>query len=156
LAARERLNQEVRPDELLVGGAPIARRVRGSQALDASVLLAGREGFFGVDRQRFATTVDAVRRELRAGRFLYRTSDSPGQEGAFLACSFWLVDALARIGHLEEAAEVMEVACGAGNELGLLSEEVDPESGDLLGNFPQALSHLALTNAAGTLQAATS
>ena len=124
----------------------------GGDALDASVLLAGREGFFGDEDVRLATTVDAVRRELAVGPFVYRATDLRDREGAFVACSFWLVDALARLGREDEAAEVMGGICGAANELGLLSEEVDPGAGELLGNFPQALSHLALANAAVTLE----
>jgi len=106
-----------------------------------------------VAHERFARTVDAVAERLDAGEcLLYRTTRERDREGAFVACSFWLVDALARLGRVDEAAERFERLLGHGNDLGLFSEEVDPDSGELLGNFPQGLSHLALVNAAGAIQ----
>jgi GH15 family glucan-1,4-alpha-glucosidase len=123
----------------------------GTDKLDASVLLAAFAGFFSADDRRFVETVQAVERELGAGPFLYRYSGMREQEGAFLACSFWMVNALAYLGRLDEAAERMDALCDASNDVGLLSEEVDPATGALLGNFPQALSHLALANAAVAL-----
>jgi GH15 family glucan-1,4-alpha-glucosidase len=96
--------------------------------------------------------VDTVRERLAAGPgLIYRTSEHVGQEGAFVACSFWVVEALARLGRVDEACETMEQVLPYANDLGLFSEQIDPESGELLGNFPQGLSHLALVNAAGAI-----
>jgi len=121
----------------------------GADTLDAGVLRGGRMGWMAVSPVRFASTVDAVRERLDAGGgLLYRASREIGREGAFLACSFWLADALARTGRADEAAELFEQLLGYANDVGLLSEQVDPSSGELLGNFPQGLSHLALINAA--------
>ena len=123
----------------------------GADSLDAGVLRAMRMGY--PEHERLGRTVDTIRERLSAGPgLLYRTTEHVGQEGAFVACSFWLVEALARLGRVEEACETMEQILAYGNDLGLFSEEIDPESGELLGNFPQGLSHLALVNAAGAIQ----
>lgn len=121
----------------------------GGDELDASVLLAVRMGFLPPDHPRLRSTVQAIRSELSAGGpLLYRYSGQQGEEGAFLACSFWLVEALARMGELDEARATMEALLAVSNDVGLYSEEIDPASGELLGNFPQGLTHLALVNAA--------
>jgi GH15 family glucan-1,4-alpha-glucosidase len=120
-------------------------------SLDAGVLRAARMGY--PERERIRSTVDAIRERLGAGPgLLYRTTEHVGQEGAFVACSFWLVEALARLGRVDEACEEMEQILPYANDLGLFSEEIDPDTGELLGNFPQGLSHLALINAAGAVQ----
>lgn len=121
----------------------------GSDQLDAAVLLAGRTGFHEGSREKFRATVDAIRTELSAGGpLLFRYSSMRGKEGAFAACSFWLVEALAYTDRREEASQLFGEMLAHTNDVGLLSEEIDPSNGNLLGNFPQGLSHLALIGAA--------
>ncbi|MFI6073987.1 glycoside hydrolase family 15 protein [Actinoplanes sp. NPDC051343] len=121
----------------------------GSDDLDAATLLAGQIGFDRGDR--LAGTVAAIRRELADGALVYRYTGMRKAEGAFLACSFWLVSALAALGRHDEATNQMTAAVGLATGLGLLTEEMDPATGEFLGNLPQALSHLALVNAAFAL-----
>lgn len=121
----------------------------GTEDLDAAVLLAARTGF---DRgERLASSIEALVGELGRGPLLYRYSGVEREEGAFVACSFWLVEALAHTGQLERATSLMDEMVARTSDVGLLSEMIDPETGQFLGNIPQALSHLALINAAFTL-----
>jgi len=121
----------------------------GSEELDAAVLLAGRTGF---ERgSRLVASIEAVRGELGRGALVYRYSGMPSEEGAFVACTFWMVDALTRTGQLDRAHQLMDQAVGLASDLGLFSEQIDPETGMFLGNLPQGLSHLALINAATAL-----
>ena len=115
-------------------------------------------GYESPDPGRLSATVNTLRRELGHGALLSRYSGEDGlrgAEGAFLCCSFWLADALARIGRLDEAIELMEQLFALANDVGLYAEELDPETGDLLGNIPQGLVHLALINAAVSITEAT-
>jgi GH15 family glucan-1,4-alpha-glucosidase len=126
----------------------------GGDELDAGVLRAVPWGWFRPCPERLAGTVDAVRGELGAGPLLWRCSPLRGEEGAFVACSFWLVVALAELGRVDEAADLLDELVAHANDVGLYAEELDPGTGAMLGNFPQALSHLALVNAADRLREA--
>jgi GH15 family glucan-1,4-alpha-glucosidase len=118
----------------------------GTDQLDASVLLCART-HFDVG-ERLVGTIDAVSRELKDGPLVYRYTGARDSEGAFIACTFWLVEALAASGQLGPATQLMEEAVGLTNDVGLLAEQMDPANRAFLGNAPQALSHLALINAA--------
>ncbi len=132
-----------------------------SPALDASVLMIPIVGFLPADDPRMIGTVRAIERHLLRDGFVlrYQTEESgaidglPAGEGAFLACSFWLADAYALMGREDDARALFERLLDLRNDVGLLAEEYDPRSGRLLGNFPQALSHLALVNTAYNLTA---
>lgn len=116
--------------------------------LDCAVLLAARTGFLDGTDPRLASTVEAIRAELGAGGpLLYRYSGMSKQEGAFLACSAWLVEALVHVGRRDEALALFEELLGHAGDTGLLTEEIDPDTGQLLGNLPQALTHLAVIGA---------
>lgn len=127
----------------------------GSSALDAAVLVMASVGFLPGDDPRLVSTVDAVSARLRHGCLVDRYESDSGidgldaGEGSFLACSFWLVTALALAGRVDEATELFEELLTLRNDVGLLSEEHDGTR--MLGNFPQAFSHLALVDAAATL-----
>ncbi|MFI6546069.1 glycoside hydrolase family 15 protein [Streptomyces prunicolor] len=128
----------------------------GSQELDAALLLIPRFGFLPPDDPRVVGTVDAVREALGHDGFVRRYDTAadtpvdglPGDEGAFLACSFWLVDALHLTGRTKEAKVLFERLVGLANDVGLLAEEYDPVAGRQLGNFPQAFSHIGLVSSA--------
>jgi len=120
-------------------------------APDAALLLGVIARYDEPNSSRLRGTVDAIRQELGAGPLVHRylgDDGLPGEEGAFLACSFWLAEANARQGRTGEAGELMDELVGLANDVGLYAEQIEPESGDFLGNFPQGLSHLALINAA--------
>jgi GH15 family glucan-1,4-alpha-glucosidase len=130
----------------------------GSKALDASLLMLPLVGFLPPDDPRVMGTVDAIQRELLFdGCFVQRyVTDSgvdglPPGEGAFLPCSFWFADNLALMGRLDEARALFERLVALCNDVGLISEEYDPNLGRLLGNFPQAMTHVALINTACNL-----
>lgn len=125
--------------------------IYGEKRPDATLLLLSSHGFLPDDDPRLVATVAWVQRELGAGKYLYRYHGEDGvggPEGAFILCGFWLAEALALQSRLDEARDVFNAHAEASNHLGLLAEEIDPRNGMLLGNFPQAFSHLGLINAA--------
>ncbi|MET3206006.1 MULTISPECIES: glycoside hydrolase family 15 protein [unclassified Arthrobacter] len=130
----------------------------GSEDLDASVLMLSIVGFVPADDPRMLATIDAIEERLTDSRGLvyrYQGDDGlAGEEGTFLLCTFWLAHALALAGQPRRARAVFERAAGFATELGLLAEEVAPDSNELLGNFPQAFSHIGLVNAAWAIRTA--
>lgn len=133
-------------------------RAYGSDQLDASLLLMPAVGFLPGSDARVKGTVEAIERELMTDGFVLRYDTSkvedglPPGEGAFLACSFWMVSALKAVGRKRDAVALFEKLLALRNDMGLLSEEYDPEQKRLIGNFPQAFSHIALVNAAFDLE----
>jgi GH15 family glucan-1,4-alpha-glucosidase len=131
----------------------------GSTELDASLLLIPLTGFLPSSDPRVLATIEAIRRELTVDGLVmrYRTHETidglPPGEGVFLACSFWLADALCMQGRWDEAEELFKRVAGLVNDVGLLAEEYDPAAKRFLGNFPQAFSHVALINTAMNLSA---
>lgn len=126
----------------------------GSTALDAANLMMAIVGFLPATDPRMIATIDAIEERLTDDRGLvhrYRTEDGvdglAGEEGGFLLCTFWLAQALALADQVDRARAIFERAAAFANDLGLLAEEVNADTGELLGNFPQALSHIGLVNA---------
>jgi GH15 family glucan-1,4-alpha-glucosidase len=151
--------EEIRADILEHGVSErgVLRQHYDTDSLDASVLLAAIFGFVPADDERLRATVDAVADELTENGFVlrYRTDETDdglsGKEGTFLICSFWLVSALAIVGELQEARDLMERLLRIASPLGLYAEEFDVDTARHLGNFPQAFSHLALVEAAARI-----
>jgi GH15 family glucan-1,4-alpha-glucosidase len=133
----------------------------GTDALDASTLMVSIVGLLPARDPRVLATIEAIEERLTDGRGLvyrYRTEGGvdglAGEEGSFLLCTFWLAQALAMADRVERAREVFDSAVSYINDVGLLAEEVDPGTGELLGNFPQAFSHIGLVNAAWAISEA--
>jgi len=120
----------------------------GSDDLDASVLMLPLVGFLAADDQRMLATVEAIERDLGDGSLVRRW---PSDRSGFLICTYWLVECLVLAGFPDRARSWFRKATGHANELGLLAEEADPRTGEMLGNFPQAFSHVGLINAAWRL-----
>ncbi|MGI8407333.1 MAG: glycoside hydrolase family 15 protein, partial [Actinomycetota bacterium] len=128
-----------------------------SDDLDASALRLPLVSFLAADDPMMVDTLRAVSEKLGSGGYLdrYEGEDGlEGEEGAFLLCSFWQVDNLLMQGRIDEGRSLLEHLLGCTNDLGLLSEQIDPNSGDLLGNFPQAFSHMGLINSVLNLKQA--
>jgi GH15 family glucan-1,4-alpha-glucosidase len=153
------LRDEIRADVLAKGvnAEGVFVQSYGSNALDASLLMVPIVGFLPPSDERVVRTVEAIQRELTVDGFVLRyrpeeTNDGlPGEEGVFLMCSFWLADNLALLGRLDEARALFERLLSLRNDVGLLAEEYDPTTKRMLGNFPQAFSHVALVTTATTL-----
>jgi alpha,alpha-trehalase len=151
--------EEIRADILEHGVSErgVLRQHYATDALDASTLLAVIFGFLPADDRVLRATVKAIAEELTEDGFVlrYRTEETDdglaGREGTFVICSFWLVSALAAIGELQQARDLMERLLGIASPLGLYAEEFDTATGRHLGNFPQAFSHLALLEAAARI-----
>jgi len=164
---RERWEEARRAIHRRVTAEGYSRRLRsftqtlGGRAVDAVLLRASQVRFLENHDPRVASTVRAITRELGSGVLVsrYRTDETDdgvqhGEEGAFLMCSFWLVDALAHIGDVEQAQRRFERLLAFASPVGLMAEEVDLKTGDLLGNYPQAFTHLALIGAAVNIERA--
>ncbi|MGP4015257.1 glycoside hydrolase family 15 protein [Saccharopolyspora sp. 5N708] len=129
----------------------LCEHLDGGGSLDASLLALPLRQIVPADHPRMVATTDAIAKRLSAGngllhRYLHdqSTDGLPGDEGAFVLCSFWLVDNLARQGRVEEAEQLYASLCARASPLGLLSEQIDPSTGEFIGNFPQAFSHIGI------------
>jgi GH15 family glucan-1,4-alpha-glucosidase len=144
--ARDEIRRVVEEDGYHEDRGVFVRVLSGSE-VDGALLLLPRVGFVDYRDERMVRTAEAIHKDLQDGglilRFLARD-----REGAFLPCSFWLAECLARQGKQDQAVEVFDRACETANDLGLFSEEYDPDSDEMMGNFPQALTHLAHISAA--------
>jgi GH15 family glucan-1,4-alpha-glucosidase len=136
----------------------LSEHLDGGGSLDASLLALPLRRVVPAEHPRMVATTAAVAERLSAGggllyRYLHEESPDgiPGDEGAFVLCSFWLVENLARQGRLEEASELYASLCARASTLGLLPEQIDPSSGEFCGNFPQAFSHIGVIAAGVTL-----
>jgi GH15 family glucan-1,4-alpha-glucosidase len=161
VAEWERIRDEIHEAIVTKGWSDQAKSFTqsfGSDELDASNLMMPLVGFLPADDPRILATIDATAAHLTDQRGLvyrYRSHDGlEGEEGTFLLCTFWLAHAMALAGQPARARQVFERAATFVNDVGLLSEEVDPVSGELLGNFPQAFSHIGLVNAAWAISEA--
>jgi GH15 family glucan-1,4-alpha-glucosidase len=163
---RWRATRDAIKEDVLANGWNASKRAfsqsYGSDELDASVLLMPLVGFLPADDERMVATVAAIERELLRDGFVQRyvprddgaVDGLSGDEGVFLPCSFWLASVLAMQGRHEDAERLFERLLALRNDLGLISEEYDPIGGRMLGNFPQAFTHLELINTAFVLDAA--
>ena len=139
-------------------GAGAFTQTFGTERLDAAALAIPLTGFLPIEDARVQSTVERIQEHLTKNGLVYRyriDDGLPGSDATFTLCSYWLVMNLALSGRKTEASELFEQICGHANDVGLLSEQIDPDSGDLLGNFPQGFAHLGLIRAALHLEGAT-
>jgi alpha,alpha-trehalase len=136
----------------------LSEHLDGGGSLDASLLALPLRRVVPAEHPRMVATTAAVAERLSAGggllyRYLHEHSPDgiPGDEGAFVLCSFWLVENLARQGQVDNASELYASLCARASSLGLLPEQIDPSSGEFYGNFPQAFSHIGVIAAGVTL-----
>ena len=164
LGAEDRLERWTRQRDAVRGGlldrgwskeARTFTGAFGSVHLDAGVLLMPILGFLPAEDARMRETIDAIERDLSQDGLVRRWTDAD-DEGAFVICSYWLVTCRALLGETDRARELFERVTGHANDLGLLAEEIDTRDGEMLGNFPQALSHIGLIEAAWTITQAES
>ena len=158
----KRVRSEIRADVLERGydadrGAFV--QAYGSKNLDAATLMLPLVGFISVKDSRMISTIRAIEQELTTDEgfvYRYRGFDDglAGTEGVFNICTFWLADNLILMGELDRAQAIFDKLLNSSNDLGLFSEEIDPQSGEMIGNFPQAFTHLALINTAVQLEKA--
>jgi GH15 family glucan-1,4-alpha-glucosidase len=160
--AAEGLRETVLEQSWDEGAQTLSEHVDGGGGLDASLLALPLRRVVPADHPRMVATTAAVADRLSAGggllyRYLHEESPDgiPGGEGAFMLCSFWLVENLARQGQLERASELYASLCARASSVGLLPEQIDPSSGEFFGNFPQAFSHIGVISAGITLARAT-
>jgi GH15 family glucan-1,4-alpha-glucosidase len=152
-AERDELREQIEREGVHADSGAFAQSFGDGGKLDASNLMIPIVGFVDHGDPRARATVERIAAELSADGFVYRyvtdgVDGLSGDEATFAICSFWLVECLARGGEEERARELFERLLGFCNDVGLLAEEIDPASGELLGNFPQAFSHVGLIQAA--------
>ncbi|MBA2272863.1 MAG: glycoside hydrolase family 15 protein [Actinobacteria bacterium] len=157
----ERIREEIKEAILERGWSDEAQaftQAFGSDDLDAANLMMPIMGFIAADDPRMLATIKATEERLTDDHglvFRYKSHDGlEGEEGTFLLCTFWLAQVQALAGHVDDARSTFEKAIGYANDVGLLAEEVDPSTGELLGNYPQAFSHIGLVNAAWAISQA--
>ncbi len=155
VAAWRAAHDAIRRDVIANGfdaGLGAFRQAYDAPVLDASNLLLALVGFLPADDPRMAATIQQTATHLTRNGLVYRYLDAddglPGGEATFAICSFWLVEWLALLGRRREAEELFQHVVSFGNDVGLFAEEIDPVHGTLLGNFPQAFTHIALINSA--------
>jgi GH15 family glucan-1,4-alpha-glucosidase len=161
-AAADQLRQTILDDSWDESAQTLSEHLDGGASLDASLLALPLRQVVPADHPRMVATTAAIAKRLSAGdgllyRYLHDESPDglPGDEGAFLLCSFWLVDNLAEQGRVEEAQELYASLCARASPLGLLSEQIDPASGEFIGNFPQAFSHVGVISSGVRIARAT-